>query len=184
MMLVVHNSYVVTSILDTDSSSLQENPSSLTEDHIIVTEQQTNNAIHIDDQWDNAHFLLRMSQEQSLTHNGVNSLCETVQDFADRVCEKVEQRVEVKLRNTNLDESTIQEILSDCKPGDLFKGLKSRYSREKYYQLHFNYMVCVYATVYIIAMLIQHYLNSLFPRYTHVYIVLITYHSSTQLTLE
>ena len=102
---------MVTFILDKDSGSSQENPSSpsgtfqFTE--CSVGEQQTANNIHVDDQWDNAQFLLRMTQEQSLTHDRVNNLCETVQDFADGVCEKVEQRIEVKLRNTNLDDSTI-----------------------------------------------------------------------------
>ena len=43
---------------------------------------------------DNGHFLLRMTLEKSLTHNGVNSL--RVQGFTDRVCENVEQRVEIK----------------------------------------------------------------------------------------
>lgn len=140
-------------IADTNYSSVQESSDTfqLVEDYVdtVDNEQLPNSYIHVDEQWDNAHFLLRMTHEQSLTHDGVNSLCEAVQDFTDRVCEKVEQRVEVKLRNTDIDESTIRDILSDCKPGDLFEGLKSRHNREKYYQLHFNYMVLPYGTTYV-----------------------------------
>ena len=36
-----------------------------------------------DPKWDSALFLLRMTEEHSLTHNGVENLCNSVQSFAE-----------------------------------------------------------------------------------------------------
>ena len=50
------------------------------------------------------------------------------------------KRVEANLP-PSVDSQRRKDILQECVPGDLFAGLKSRYSREKYYCDHFNYVV-------------------------------------------
>lgn len=98
--------------------------------------------VKIDPQWDSAQFLLRATEEHSLTHDGIESLCNSVQSFVERVCNKVAEKVESSLCKVAIDPKLKEEVKEACNPGDLFKGLKSRYSREKYYEDHFNFMVC------------------------------------------
>ena len=94
--------------------------------------------------WENARFLLRVTQEQSLTYDGTEKFCDSVQDFTDILYEKMAHQMKQKLtdlRGSTIDDSITQDLLSVCKPIDLFTGLKTRYSREQYYETHFNYQV-------------------------------------------
>ena len=92
--------------------------------------------------WQNALFLLRVSQEHSLTHDGVNSFCEIVQTFTETLCHNIAEKIKVILRDaTTLGQSMEQDVLDACKPGMLFEGLTSRHSREQYYETCFNYKV-------------------------------------------
>ena len=93
-------------------------------------------------QWHTALFLLRVSQEHFLTHDGVESFCNTVQSFAEKLCNGIAQKVEMILsKDEMLDEFLKQDVLDACKPGTLFYGLTGRYARENYYETHFNYKV-------------------------------------------
>ena len=98
----------------------------------------------IDAQWDSALFLLRVTEEHSLSYEGVASLCNSVQSFTEKVSQTIEEKVE-RILSSNigsaLDEGMKEEILDACKPGDLFEGLTARHSRELYYEAHLNYKV-------------------------------------------
>ena len=50
-----------------------------------------------DPKWDSALFLLQVTEKHSLTHDGVESLCNSVQSFAEIVCEKIAKKIECKL---------------------------------------------------------------------------------------
>ena len=52
----------------------------------------------IDPLWDSAHFLLQATEEHSLTHDGVESLCNTVQLYVKRVCQKISEKVDGQLK--------------------------------------------------------------------------------------
>lgn len=97
----------------------------------------------VDQQWESARFLLRMTEEHSLTHTGVDSFCESTQWFVENVCSQIKSRIATYLA-PSVDSSLQKDILAACNPGDLFAGLKSRYNREKFYRDHFNYVVRMY----------------------------------------
>ena len=96
--------------------------------------------------WDSALFLFRVTEEHSLIHDGVENLCNFVQSFAEIVSEKVAKKIECKLNLAEVSSDVTQEILEACVPDDLFGGLTSRYTREKYYEDHFNLVVCCVAS--------------------------------------
>lgn len=103
--------------------------------------------VQLDPLWDDAHFLLRISHEQSLTYDGIEKFCESMQDFKEILCRKVAHQVESKLNHYHgnvLDETISRDLLSTIDVDDCFTSLKSHYSREQYYENHFNYRVCVY----------------------------------------
>ena len=104
----------------------------------------------VDQQWESAHFLLHVTEEHSLTHSGVDSFCESTQQFVDKVCSQVSERVKTVLP-ADVDSTLRQSLLAACKPGSLFTGLTTRYSREKYYSETFNYVVRKYGctTLYL-----------------------------------
>ena len=102
----------------------------------------------VDQQWESARFLLHVTEEHSLTHSGVDSFSESTQQFVNKICSQVSERIEAQLP-MNVDSALRHSLLAACKPGDLFTGLTSRYSREKYYWEAFNYVVrkCTYLCI-------------------------------------
>lgn len=96
----------------------------------------------MDPQWDDALFLLRISQEHSLTHHGISDICETMQSYAEMLCHEVAQKIEKKLATIDgIGPAITEELISLCEPSDRFASLKSRHLREKYYERHYNYVV-------------------------------------------
>lgn len=79
-------------------------------------------------------FNATCTHEHSLTHEGIGSICSSIQEFTEAVCQNVAR----KLKNSgiNADDTT-----SICNPGSLFEGLTTRHLREKYYEENFNYKV-------------------------------------------
>ena len=53
--------------------------------------------ISVDPSWENAHFLLRVTQEQSLTYDGVERFCDCMQDYTEMLCEKMAHQAKQKL---------------------------------------------------------------------------------------
>ena len=125
-----------------------ENDDDMEEDEQQVTYQENEDGdLHynsVDSMWENARFVLRVTQEQSLTYDGIEKFCDSVQDFTETLYEQMAHQMKEKLldlRGSTIDESTTQDLLSVFQPTDLFTGLKTRYSREQYYERHFNYQV-------------------------------------------
>lgn len=98
---------------------------------------------NIDPLLDIAYFLLRVSQEQSLTHSGIENFCDSMDEYKEVMSGKIREQVEQKLRHHGcvMDEVILQDILRAVEVDDHFSVLKSRYIREMYYEQHFNYNV-------------------------------------------
>lgn len=95
----------------------------------------------IDPRWESALFLLRMTEEHSLTHTGVDSLCESAQWLVDSVGREIAQKLETRLSAVT-DDALKEDLLQICKPSDdIFSGLNSRHLRESFYRDWFNYVV-------------------------------------------
>ncbi len=94
--------------------------------------------IAIGQEWESARFLLKSTEEFSLTHNGVDRFCECIQSFVDNVCSQISKNIDSQLPESL---PLKQSIVASCQPGDLFKGLTTRYKREKYYVDTFDYVV-------------------------------------------
>ena len=97
-------------------------------------------AVDVDEKWDNALFLLRVTQEHSLTY-GVDLFCDTVQSFTEKVCENIATKIDEAINKYPETQAFRQEFLEACNPSNLFEGLITRSSRERYYEAHFNYKV-------------------------------------------
>ena len=94
--------------------------------------------------WDTAHFLLRVTQEQGLTYDGIENFCISMKDYKEILSDKISHQIEQKLKchqGCFLDDGISKDILSAIETEDDFSSLKSRYIREKYYEQHFNYKV-------------------------------------------
>lgn len=96
-----------------------------------------------DGRWDKAKFLLRVTEENSLTHSGVDSLCDSVQWLVDLITCNLKDKIKAEIPESVTAEQK-SAILNACNPGDVFFGLKSRYLREKYYDNFFKYVVSVH----------------------------------------
>lgn len=94
----------------------------------------------VDQNWECAKFLLRVTEEHHLTHDGVGSLSDSVQWLVDSLFMQVTDKLKSQIPETVSQEER-EAILKTCDPGDLFSELNSRYLREKYYKNHFNYVV-------------------------------------------
>ena len=76
------------------------------------------NSTSEDSSWENARFLLRVTQEQSLTYDGIEKLCDSVQDFTEVLTDKMAHQMKEKLtdlKGSNIDKTITQELLSICK---------------------------------------------------------------------
>ena len=81
-----------------------------------------------DETWKCAKFLLHVTEEHHLTHDGVTNLSNSVQWLVDSPF-------------SNAATVDKEELLKICEPGDIFSGLNTRYLREKFYKECFNYVV-------------------------------------------
>ena len=92
-----------------------------------------------DEKWRCAKFLLHVTEEHHLTHDGVTNLSNSVQWLVDSLFSQVKERISACLSDTvNVDKET---ILKMCESGDIFSGLNTRYLREKFYKEQFNFVV-------------------------------------------
>ena len=92
-----------------------------------------------DEKWKCAKFLLHVTEEHHLTHDGVNNLSNSVQWLVDTLFSQVKERISAHISDTvDIDKETILKI---CEPGDIFSGLNTRYLREKFYRERFNFVV-------------------------------------------
>ena len=54
-------------------------------------------AADVDEKWDSALFLLRVAQEHSLTYEGVDKFCDTIQSFTEKVCESIATKIDAAI---------------------------------------------------------------------------------------
>lgn len=104
------------------------------------TEASMGTTFEMDNKWQKAKFLLRVTEEHALTHHGVNNLCDSVQWLVDYLSSETTERIKVLLPDDTNAELR-KQIFDACKPGDVFDGLNTRFLREKYYENYFNYVV-------------------------------------------
>ena len=92
-----------------------------------------------DEKWKCAKFLLHVTEEHHLTHDGVTNLSNSVQWLVDSLFAQVKERISAHLSDTvDVDKETILKI---CEPDDIFLGLNTRHLREKFYRECFNFVV-------------------------------------------
>ena len=127
--------------------------------HQSVLESQPIPLIRISDgpdqKWGSARFLLKTTEEQSLTYLGTDILCNSIQNLVDDVCCRIKGNIETVLPNT-LSNHERESILTACSTPVIFDGLTTRYLREKFYREKFNYSVSMY-TVYVRDILLHLY---------------------------
>lgn len=122
--------------MDADIQHLvQENDWELEENDLVAIETVEQNQ-----QWGCAKFLLRVTEEHHLTHNGIDSLCDSIQWLLDSIVSQMTEKLKSQIPEV-VNQTERDAILATCEVGDLFLGLKSRYLREKYYETYFNYVV-------------------------------------------
>ena len=83
-----------------------------------TTDGSLNETPTVDEQWDNALFLMRVTQEHSLTHEGAESFCVTAQSFAETICERIQKGIETVLSrrvDENVDDCLREELRDQCK---------------------------------------------------------------------
>uniref|UniRef100_A0A1X7TS93 Uncharacterized protein n=1 Tax=Amphimedon queenslandica TaxID=400682 RepID=A0A1X7TS93_AMPQE len=88
-----------------------------------------------------ALFLMRVTDQVSLSHTGVDKLCSSTQWFLDSVTDSIADKVQDCLRQSGI---TNQQVLSDvadaCRPPDVFSNLSSRHYRDQYFEKNFHYV--------------------------------------------
>ena len=65
--------------------------------------------------WENARLVLRVTQEQLLTCDGIEKFCNSVQDFTETLHEQIAHQMKEKLldlKGSTIDESVTQDLLS------------------------------------------------------------------------
>ena len=87
------------------------------------------------------YYETHFNYKHSLTYEGVDVFCDTVQSFTERVCDSIATKIDAAISSSPEIHAFRQELLEACKPGNLFEGLTTRNSRECYYETHFNYKV-------------------------------------------
>ena len=119
-------------------------PEQITDD-LNLSENHSNmlqNSHEWDLEWDCTMFLMRITNELSLTHSGIDKMCTATQSFIDLIFNKTFHRVQSCLQSQiTLTTELSNDIRTVCNLGDVFNQLSSRYYRESYYCEHFNYVV-------------------------------------------
>ena len=71
-----------------------------------------------DDKWENARFLLKIAQEHSLSYEGVDHMCDSIQSLVDTVCEKIRKRVNgIMVTGSVISEDLKKQVIDSCEPG-------------------------------------------------------------------
>ena len=77
-----------------------------------------------DQTWECAKFLLHITEEHHLTHNGVNNICDSVQWLVDSLFSQVTDKLKLQIPTT-VNQAERKAILETCNPCDLFSELNS-----------------------------------------------------------
>ena len=91
---------------------------------------------------ESALFLMHVSNQLSLGHSGVDTLCSCTQSFVGSVSSSISNKVSRVLHQAGItDPAILADIEDACKPEDMFNHLSCRYYREKYYGNNLHYVV-------------------------------------------
>jgi hypothetical protein len=114
------------------------------------------NELPLDDERNTALFLMRVSNELSLGHSGIDKLCYCTQSFVESVADSISKNVQRVLNESGInDRSILTNVANACRPDDSFGNLTSRHYREKYYETNFHYVVSVFSSFFIILLYIR-----------------------------
>ena len=134
-------------------SELEEEPFELTQ----LEEPNTDLEKESNVERESALFLMRVTDQLSLSHTGIDKICSATQWLLDSVGDSVADKVKECLRQSGI---TCQDILANvdgvCHPPDIFANLSSRYYREKYFEKNFNYVVKIILSLIFINTLYRH----------------------------
>lgn len=100
-----------------------------------------------------ALHLMHCTHSMSLNHSSVDELCLSSQALIEDVAKKINERVQKTLSDHSIDSSELQqEVAEACNPGNLFEGLQTKYTRERYYKDIFNYVVsnCIHKVFFMV----------------------------------
>ena len=131
---------------DTENSSKNSPPITDTDTDTLIdtgNDSMISSTFTTSSQHDSALFLLKMSNSLSLTHAGVDEMCELTQSFVETVTDKIKDRLFEILERNNIDKSSqlSKELAMTCKVDDIFSGLSTRATREAFYRQNFQYVV-------------------------------------------
>ena len=89
-----------------------------------------------------ALFIMRVTDELSLGHSGVNCLCSATQSFVESIADSLSDAVQTVHTQSGVTDDTLLTAVSNaCHRDDLFNHVSSRFLREKYYENNFYYVV-------------------------------------------
>ena len=107
--------------LDSDHGPLLSDPDQqVVDDHDWLSESGS----FEDGMWKCAKFLLHVTEEHHLTHDGVTNLANSVQWLVDSLFSQAKERISTHLHDTVTVDK--EELLKICEPGDIFSGLISQ----------------------------------------------------------
>jgi hypothetical protein len=117
------------------------------DDMITSSSQVANNDIVLPSELSNksqsALFLLKASHSLSLTHSGVDELCQSTQSFVESVVLSIKHRVVSAFQSNNIEltPDVQSHIDTACKVDDLCDGLSTRANREAFYRNNLHFLV-------------------------------------------
>jgi hypothetical protein len=133
------------------------------DDIALSSSQVTNNDVVLPSELSNksqsALFLLKASHSLSLTHSGVDELCQSTQSFVESVASNIKHQVFLALqsKNVELTPDVQSHIATACNVDDLFNGLSTRATREAFYRNNLHFLVMRVVCIHIIIVIL--YLN-------------------------
>lgn len=97
----------------------------------------------VNPKFDQAMFLLRSAHTLSLNYSSIEELCELTQTLVDQTVGQMQHKILCNLQDKGItvDDSVKKLIAESCSVDEMFNGLSSRTSRERYYQQYLNYVV-------------------------------------------
>ena len=117
-------------IIGTECDPAITNSTSADHDHFQNSDQQPYEVANMamnesdsfeDKKWKCAKFLLHVTEEHHIMHDGVTTLSNSVPWLVDSLFSQVKERISAHLSDAvNVDKET---ILRMCEPGDIFSGL-------------------------------------------------------------
>ncbi len=97
-----------------------------------------------DPQWEAAIFLMKATNELTLTHAGIERLCMSTKWLVNKTSENIGNNLKESLKDLNMltpEMKIMIERACSSTSDTIFNGLEERSYRESYHLKHFNYVV-------------------------------------------